>query len=145
MTTDTDQFSDLEIIALTAVGESDSLGETGMTQTINTVFNRVAANKPWMGGNNARNVCLQKGQYDTWDAGTDDRQRILSIGTSSPTYGPYLLALQLAQSAINGTLADTTNGACSYGDDGEKPLVHPGSVPCLIAGQRTFFNLAALA
>jgi hypothetical protein len=142
---DTDKFTDTEILALTAVGESDELGQVGMQQTINTVINRVAANKPWMGGDNARNLCLKKGQYDTWDTGTDDRQRIMDIGTNNPTFGPYVIALGLAQAALGGTLPDITNGAVSYGDDGEKPQTHPGSMPCLACGSRIFFDLSAVA
>ena len=84
---DTDQFTDLEILALTAVGESDSLGEVGMTQTINTIMNRAAANLGWMGGSDVRQVCLQKGQYDCWwpESNNEDRERILDIGTKNPT------------------------------------------------------------
>lgn len=142
---DTDQFSEVEILALTAIGESEELGETGMTQTINSVMNRVAANKPWMGGSNARDVCLQKGQYDCWDAGMDDRQRILSIGARNQTYGPYLVALRLAQSALAGNLADTTNHAVSYVDGNAKACVHRGSLPCFIYGERKGYDLKAVA
>lgn len=142
---DTDNFSTLEILALTAVGESDAMGEKGLQQTINTVMNRVAADMAWMGGNDARNVCLQKGQYDCWDANTGDRQRIISIGLQNPTYGPYIVALGLAESALAGNLPDITNGAVSYGDNRAKPQVHPGSAPCLTCGQRTFYDLKAVA
>ena len=142
---DTDPFSTLEIIALTAIGESDALGEKGMQQTINTVMNRVAANLAWMGGSDARIVCLQKGQYDCWDEGPSDRERIINIGTNNPTYAPYITALGLAESALAGSLPDITCGAVSYVDGDAKACVHPGSKPCLIAGQRTFYNLMAVA
>jgi hypothetical protein len=140
-----DQFSDIEILALTAVGESDSLGERGMQQTINTIMNRVSANLHWMGGDNARNVCLQKGQYNCWDQGTSDRQRIISIGLQNPTYGPYITALSLAKSGIAGELLDITNGAVNYVDGDAHACVHKGSTPCLVYGQRTFYNLKAVA
>lgn len=147
MTNDTDQFTDLEILALTAVGESDSLGIRGMTQTINTIMNRAAANISWMGGSDVRQVCLQKGQYNCWwpQFNNADRERILDIGTKNPTYGPYLDALRLSESAIAGSLADTVNGSVSYVDGNAKACIHPGSEPCLIDGQRRFYDLKAVA
>jgi hypothetical protein len=142
--TDTDAFSDVEILALTAIGESEELGEKGMQQTINTVTNRVNANLEWMGGSDVRTVCLQPGQYDCWNPGKD-RDRIISIGLQNPSYAPYVTALGLAASALAGDLPDITNGAVSYGDDGEHPEVHPGSQPCLVDGSRVFYDLAAVA
>lgn len=141
---ETDQFSDTEILALTAVGESDNLGEDGMTQTLNVIMNRVAANKKWMGGDDARTVCLRKRQFDCWDAGSGDRQRIIDIGSNNPTYGPYLLALGLATRAIASDLADTTNRAVSYVDPPAKADVKPGSKPCAVIGTRQFYDLAAV-
>ena len=144
---DTDPFCTLEILALTAIGESEDLGEVGMTQTINTIMNRAAADIGWMGGNDARAVCLQKGQYDCWwpQINNDDRERIIKIALDNTTYGPYRIALQLAEKALAGNLPDTVNGAVSYADDGEKPDVHPGSQPCLVVGSRTFYGLEAVA
>lgn len=142
---DTDPFCTLEILALTAIGESEDLGEVGMTQTINTIMNRTTADIGWMGGNDARAVCLQKGQYDCWDEGSGDRERILAIGLNHPAYGPYLVAVGIAERALAGTLVDTTNGAVSYVDGDTRADIHPGSAPCLIVGDRKFYNLEAVA
>lgn len=141
---DADQFSDVEILALTAVGESDGLGELGMTQTLNVVMNRVAANKKWMGGADARAVCLQKGQFDCWNEGSCDRERIINIGTNTPTYGPYLDALGLAARAIAGDLGDTTNRAISYVDPPARADVEPGAQPCAVIGSRWFYGIEAV-
>ena len=142
---DTDPFCTLEILALTAIGESEDLGEVGMTQTINTIMNRAAADIGWMGGSDVRSVCLKKGQYDCWDQNTADRERIINIGTNNPTYGPYVIALGLAEKALSGNLADTICGAVSYVDGNAKASVHPGSEPCLVVGERRFYDLKAVA
>lgn len=142
---DLQNFSTLQILALTAIGESEELGEIGMQQTINTVMNRVAANLGWMGGNDVRHVCLQKGQYDCWDMGTEDRERIVSIGMDTPTYAPYLTATRLAASALTGALPDITAGSVSYVDGNARACVHPGSKPHLIVGKRKFYDLKAVA
>lgn len=140
---DLSQFSDLEILALTSVGESESLGQKGMQQTINTVMNRLSAQLHWM-GRNIREICLKPGQYDCWDAGKD-RDRIIDIGKSNPLYGPYVTASLLARAALNGGLIDITCGAVSYVDGNAVACVHPHSKPCLIDGQRTFYDLIAVA
>lgn len=142
-----DQFSDQEIIAMTLVGESESLGSLGMTQTACTIQNRVKANLHWMGGKNARDVCLAKNQYDAWwpEIGNEDRERIIDIATNNPLYGPYVIALVIAANTIANAIDDITNGAVSYGDHGAKPKVHPGSEPCLVVGSRVFFDLKAVA
>lgn len=141
---DTDVFSDQEVLALTALGESENLGPDGMKQTLCTVMNRARANLRWMGGGNPRDVCLQPNQYQCWDFG-GDRRRIMDIGLSHPLYSGYATALSLAQAALEGTLVDITNGAVSYGDAGTKPMVRSGSNPCLVVGRRTFFDLHAVA
>lgn len=142
---DTAVFTELEILGLTAVGESDALGADGMQQTINIVMNRVKANINWMGGAYARSVCLQKRQFNCWDQGTGDRQRIIDIGIRHPTYGPYLVALGLAERALAGNLPDLTNGSVSYVDGDTRACVHPGSQPHLIVGARKFYDLKAVA
>lgn len=147
MASDTDQFSTLQIVALTAVGESDDLGPKGMQQTINSVMNRVAANVPWMGGNDARTICLRKGQYDCWwpQSNNPDRARILEIALKNPTDPAYVTALGLAASALAGNLPDITNGAVSYVDGDARADVHPGAEPCLVDGTRTLYDLTAVA
>lgn len=143
---DLSRFSDTEILALTALGESESLGSKGMQQTINTVINRVGANLSWMGGSAIRNICLKPYQYSTWNPGANsDRERVINIGLNNPVYGPYIAALGLAAQALAGTLEDITKGAVSYADGGAKIKVHPGSEPCLMDGNRIFYNLKAVA
>ena len=143
---DTDLFSDKNILAMTAIGESENRGEKGMTQTLCSVMNRVKANLKWMGGANARDVCLAKNQYDCWwpQIGNKDRDRIMAIASENRTYPPFVTALAIAEKALAGNLTDITNGAVSYGDNGERPRTHPGSTPCLIDGDRVFFDLAAV-
>jgi hypothetical protein len=146
--TDTDQFSTKEIVAMTAVGESDRLGHVGMAGTVCTAVNRAKANLHWMGGSDVRNVCLAHDQYDVWWPATDneDRQRVFDIATKNPLYGPYVDALGIAVSALAGTLPDCTNGAVTYYDSDEcacpRDLV--GKAPCHIEGARIYFDLAAV-
>ena len=142
---DTDTLSDLEILACTLVGESESLGEDGMTGTALTIVNRVRANLHWLGGYSVRGVCLQPQQYDCWNAGDNtDRSRILEIAQNNPIYGPYVLAQRIAGDAIAGRLVDFTNGAVSYYDPPADPYWAKGKTPCFIDGKRQYFDLRAV-
>ena len=143
---DTDDLSDVEIVACTLVGESESLGETGMTGTALTLINRANANRGWMGGSTLRGVCLQKEQYDVWwpPSNNEDRERVLTIARQNPLYGPYVSALRIAQDALNGNLVDYTNGAVSYVDPPANPSWAANNTPCYVEGSRRYFNLAAV-
>jgi hypothetical protein len=146
---DTDALSVQETLALTAVGESDKLGETGMTETICTAMNRAKANLHWMGGSDVKAVCLAHNQYDVWwpATGNADRQRVLDIAQNNASYAPYVLALGIAASALAGDLVDVTNGAVSYYDSDECACPHDlvGKTPCYVNGARIFFDLAAVS
>jgi hypothetical protein len=148
MPADTDPFSTVQILALTAIGESESLGEQGMTETICTVMNRAQANLHWMGGSDVRAVCLAHDQFDVWwpETGNPDRQRVLDIATNNPSYGPYVVALGIAARATAGDLPDVTSGAVSYYDSDEcdPPGWSIGKTPCYVNGARLYFNLAAV-
>lgn len=143
---DTDVLSDVEIVACTLLGESENLGEDGMTGTALTIMNRAGANLHWLGGNTLRGVCLQNKQYDCWwpVANNDDRERILSISHTNPLYGPYILALRIASDALAENIVDFTNGAVSYFDPPAKPDWAEGKTPCYIQGKRQYYDLKAV-
>jgi Cell Wall Hydrolase len=145
---DTDSFSTLEIIGMTLVGESESLGTQGMTETACVIQNRMNANLGWLGGQKARNVCLQKEQFDCWwpQSNNEDRQRILEIGQNIPLYSPYVTALSIASNLLAGTLVDCTNSSVSYFDpspDGP-PSWSIGKQPCYVNEPRQYYDLAAV-
>jgi hypothetical protein len=142
---DLSQFSDTEILAATLIGESESKGHDYMVGTACTIVNRAKADLHWMGGDTLRGVCLQPSQYDVWDAGAD-RDRVIQIATQNPLYGPYVDALGIAGSAIDGTLQDITNGAVSYYDSDACacPNDLKGKAPCFTQGARFYFGLATV-
>jgi len=144
MIDDLDPFNTQEIVALTLIGESESLGQQGMIETACTLMNRKKANLKWMGGDDYRTICLQKGQYNCWDEGKD-RERIISIGLNNPVYTPYVIALGIAENLLNDELIDCTHGAVSYCDGDAQVLVHPGSQPCYVNGSRRFYDLKSVA
>lgn len=105
-------MDDRQVLARTAWGEARSLGELGMRLTLNTVQNRVKSGVTWW-GRTPREVCLKRFQYSCWNTNDVNRPKLLSVTENDPE---YKLALDLAQSLLDGTLKDASGGADSYFD-----------------------------
>lgn len=135
---DTDQFSDREIIALTAWGEARGLGSEGMQATINTGCNRVQSGITWW-GKTLREVFLKPWQYSCWNATDPNRPKLLSVDAFNPKYS---IALGLADTALSGQLDDLTNQADSYYDDRmpSMPVWAHGLAPCFIYDTQRYFK-----
>lgn len=98
------------VIALTAVGEADSLGLTGMTATINTGQNRVNSGVTTF-GSDLVGVFIWPEQYDVWLPNNSRLPTLLKLDEDDPSYS---VALILADQALAGTLEDVTNGSTHY-------------------------------
>ena len=143
----TDRLTDIEIVACTLIGESESLGEQGMTGTALTIVNRAAANLHWLGGNTLRGVCLRPKQYQVWTPGSNDYARVLNVAENNPFYGPYVMALGIAGDALANRLTDFTDGAVSYydSDSCDTPGWARGKLPCYVEGARFYYDLKAIS
>lgn len=107
---DTDQFSDQQIIALTAWGENRGSGKQGMQSVINAIQNRLSSGVLWW-GTSLRAICLRPFQFSSWNHNDPNRPKLLEVTTDDPQ---YCIALQLAAEALAGTLADIVGNADSY-------------------------------
>lgn len=107
MTIDLSKFSDTEILAKTAWGENRGGGAEGMQSVINVIMNR--AKKPSWWGKTAREVCLKPYQFDCWLENDPNFQKLLNADD-----GAYTEAMNLADKALSGDLADLTHGSCYY-------------------------------
>lgn len=106
---DTRNFTDIEILALTLLGEARSLHAIGMEEAACTVVNRVAAKKWW--GNTERAACLYPWQYSCWNENDPNRAKLLVWPRDDETYQQGML---IASTAMLGALDDITNGATHY-------------------------------
>lgn len=130
-------LSDQTILAKTAWGECRGGGEDGMTSVLNVIVNR--ASKPSWWGKTAREVCLKPDQFDCWNEKDTNFEKLLNVGISD---GAYFTALELANKALSGELADLTKGSCYYFAKTMNPwpVWARGKTPVAdIAGQ-LFFN-----
>ena len=135
---DTDAFTDQQIIALTAYGEARGLGSDGMQATINTIQNRVYSGIRWW-GTGFREVCLKPWQYSCWNATDPNRPKLFQVTEDDPQ---YTIALQLAADGLSGQLDDLTNQADSYYDDRmpSMPLWADGLTPTFILKTQKYFK-----
>lgn len=144
---DLDKFSAHEIFAITLIGEFESMGETGMIEGACVVMNRVKANRNWMGGRDVRKVCLRPFQFSCWNSGSNkNRERIVNIAQTNPTYGPYVMALRIASDAMAGHIVDVTHNAVSYINHLEcDPKWAQGKTPCFIDEPCWFYDMKAVS
>lgn len=101
----------IDIVARTAWGEARGEGQDGMQAVINVVMNR-ARRQGWM-GHDPISVCLKPWQFSCWNQDDPNRVKLLAVAIDDPQFRQ---ALQLADNAVNGLLADITKGADSYAD-----------------------------
>lgn len=138
-----------EVIALTALGEADCLGDVGMIATINTGQNRLSSGIKWW-GNDLPSIFLHAGktgihQYSCWNADNPRLPSLLEIRETNPKpqYGsPFCDALMFADEAMAGTLADITNGATHYySTDIPKPSWARGREPTFTLGKHVYYRI----
>ena len=140
---DTDNLTDLEVLACTLIGEAESMGSQGMVEVANVILNRVKEN--WF-AKDIRDACLRPYQFSCWNQGDNaDRSRILEIAQNNPLYGPYVNAMAIAGDAINDRLVDCTNDAVSYFNHKIcSPEWALGKTPCYVNEPVWYFNLDAV-
>ena len=97
--------SDQFMLALTAWRENRGGMRIGMQSVMNVVMNRAAKSHetPYQ-------VCVARLQFSSITASGDPQLTLWPL----PNDPQWLTALALAESAVNGELADITNGATSY-------------------------------
>lgn len=125
----------IDILARTICGENRGGGAKGMTSVACVILNR-AANPRWW-GNDITSVCLAREQFSCWNEGDPNRAFIQNLTSQDQS---FLVALGIADDAVNGRLADITNGADSYYAAGSPvPSWAAGQTPTAeIAGQLFF-------
>lgn len=105
-----DQFDDGNIIARTCWAEARSDGQEGMHAVLNSGQNRLSSGRTWW-GSTLRGIFLYPYQYSCWNSSDPNRSQLLSVTEEDPL---FVIALQLADQAIAGTLFDIVQGSDSY-------------------------------
>jgi len=119
---------DIVIMAVTAWRENRGGGVPGMQSVINAITNRANRDKVSM-----YTECVRRLQFSSMTAVGDPELVLWPQDTDTL----WLQALQMAQQAVNGTLADLTHGAVDYyapkgllaGRQDPVPFVLPDGTP----------------
>lgn len=99
----------VDVVARTLWGEARGEGAEGMQAVANVIANRVA--RPGWWGRDWRGVCLAPYQFSCWLPSDPNLIKLSMVTADDPAFAA---ALQIAASAVNGTLADITGGATNY-------------------------------
>lgn len=106
---------DINILAKTLYGEARGEGNMGIEAVACVVMNRVAYSKKRGGkywwGSTPKEVCLKKYQFSCWNDGDPNRRLLERDMSGDIVYG---LCERIATKAVNGMLADITDGATHY-------------------------------
>ena len=138
---DTLRFSDQEIVALTLLGEAESMGLNGMQATACTIKNRLNSGVKWW-GKTPRQVCLYPWQYSCWNTRgpNPNRFRIIGFDRESPD---FKIAMMVAAQVIDGSLKDVTNGATHYYNPSlcQMPNFAKNRNPCFMMPPHLFYRV----
>lgn len=126
----------VDVLARTLWGEARGEGQIGMEAVANVVMNRVAHRSRWPKEVDA--VCLQAWQFSAWNNNDPNRKKMLALTKKDKI---FLSALAIAQTAVEGTLADRTGGADHYHERSIKPYWARGSKPTARIGRHIFYRL----
>lgn len=136
-----------DILARTIWAEARSGGTEAMSHVASVVLNRAASPRWW--GRDILTVCLRPWQFSCWNARTvgtrpdHNYQAMCAVSADDPDFAA---ALEIAASAVAGTLADATGGADSYFADGiDPPAWTRGATHTLDDGFNSFWITRHLA
>jgi N-acetylmuramoyl-L-alanine amidase len=126
------------VLACTIWMEARGDGTEGMRAVASVVLNR--ANNPRWWGHDIRSVCLMNEQFSSWNPGSTQiplLQSAMSWGAPS-----YKFALNIADLAVSGALADTTENSDSYYAISEKEIPDWATPECFVKqiGTQKFYR-----
>lgn len=125
---------EVDALARTIWGEARGEGQTGMEAVASVIMNRVrSARFP----NTVQGVVYQPYQFSMWNAGDPNGAQARAVTSADPNFA---LALQIAQAAYEGRLADPTGGALHYAISTLTPAWASAATGSVTIGHHTFYT-----
>ena len=131
----TDKDNEIDLMARTLYGEARGEGDQGMQAVANVIMNRVNAGK-WY-GKTVEEVVLKPKQFSCWNESDPNREKIVQVTASNPT---FLRALAISKGAYEGTLDDITRGATHYHYYQITPIWADKMEPTVRIGNHIFYK-----
>jgi N-acetylmuramoyl-L-alanine amidase len=127
----------IDTMARTLWGEARGEVPAGQRGVANVILNRVAKDKPQRFGATVENVCRKPMQFSCWNQSDPNRAKLLAVTDANEQFRQ---CLELARTAVNGSLSDNTRGSDHYHTAGVAPSWSKGHVPAAVLGSHRFFN-----
>jgi N-acetylmuramoyl-L-alanine amidase len=131
----------IDTLARTIWGEARGETLTGKESVANVILNRFKLSqrrgKMWW-GNTIEEICKKPYQFSCWNSTDPNYLKLLAVREEDLQFG---ICLRIARRAVNGVLADHTNGADHYHADYVTPKWADARVPTAIIGAHLFYQL----
>ncbi len=136
-----DEAEATDILARTLWGEARGESLAGKEAVAAVVMNRVRLaqkrGKMWW-GNSIVEVCTKKYQFSCWLENDPNYFKLRAVGSDDPNFAT---CLRIARRAVQGNLADNTNGADHYHAHYVSPKWALDRVPVAEIGGHVFYKL----
>lgn len=139
----------IDILARTIYGEDRGGGKTGMSAVASVIENRCQKAiaymlthghaHPLFGDGSEASACKIAWQFSCWNKNDPNCEVITNVTTADSSFAD---AMEIAASAINGDLPDSTSGATYYFSAylKEWPNWAKGKTPCAKIENQLYFN-----
>lgn len=132
----------INTLARTMWAEARSEGEIGMDAVACVVLNRAAiaaahGGRYWW-GNDIPGICTAKLQFSCWNGGDANYRAMMHVSATDPQFRE---AIKIATDAVDGKLADITNGATHYHTVNSHPDWAEGKTPVASIRHHLFYKL----
>jgi spore germination cell wall hydrolase CwlJ-like protein len=127
----------IDTLARTLWGEARGEPRLGKEAVAAVVLNRLKRNAPARFGATIEEVCRKPLQFSCWNPNDPNRTKLEQVDRSDATFAECCTVAELA---VDGRLADPTDGADHYHTVNVSPSWSQGKTPCCTIGEHHFFN-----
>jgi len=127
----------IDTLARTLWGEARGEPRLGKEAVAAVVLNRLRRNAPGRFGATVEEVCRKPQQFSCWNLNDPNRAQLERVDKTNAAFAECLTVAELA---VDGRLADPTDGADHYHTVDVSPVWSRGKTPCRTIGRHLFFN-----
>ena len=127
----------IDTLARTLWGEARGEPRLGKEGVAAVVLNRLRRNAPRRFGATVEEVCCKPQQFSCWNLNDPNRAQLERVDKTNAAFAECLTVAELA---VDGSLADPTDGADHYHTMNVSPPWSRGKTPCRTIGRHLFFN-----
>jgi spore germination cell wall hydrolase CwlJ-like protein len=127
----------IDTLARTLWGEARGEPRLGKEAVAAVMLNRLRRNAPGRFGATVEEVCRKPMQFSCWNPSDPNLAKLKQVDRSDVAFAE---CVSVAELAVDGRLADPTDGADHYHTVNVSPGWSQGRTPCCTIGRHHFFN-----